>query len=1646
MARLAQQEMGLSTLFIAFGFLEWRQSEDSEKSHFAPLLLLPVIISARTEKGKKIYSVKATSEEPEINVTLAKHLERENRVLPKFEPDDDCKSPIEDYFALVLEAIDGLPNWRVRRFLTLGHFAFGRLAMYQDIDPSQWPLGVVSHPLVSSILRGVETSKQDDSVVLRDAPEDYEIDTPEVEKLVPLLVHNADASQHSAIVDVMKGDNLVIEGPPGTGKSQTITNIIANALSRDKSANILFLSEKLAALTVVKRRLDTAGLGDFCLELHSDESSPRSVVHSLKRSCDRWLAFGRRKPPPRPINPGSWEGARKEISSYLAGLHAQDNDGATAFDLFWRAIAANGKLYGAPAGLMNAALPNSCLANAEERQDLEAKLRHYAQTAEEFTAQFGKAKESPWFALNARATPGQANDFLDIIRRMEIANSKLLEVGTEADLAGLSIVDLLAIAGKVGELPEPPDLTDVETIAKLLPDKAILAAEVSSKLCEVQRRLVSHSLAGRLDGVDEEAGLRLRDCLWQPSLTQRRAAEILTEAQNVITITRKILSRIEATSTLRELLDANEDVDFNAVPTMCFAAMAAAAVPPDMRPWLSWQPCGDRLAYCNVQERWGELIAADEWWQTKFPKYSPDERPSPEKIRDHAQVLSTKMIALKPWLQDARKKAFAFAELLGLDGKLGAEAAEDMKAFAAHLEAVSSFEADEEAAQAVGPLWQGMSTDFQKMEYALGAREYFLNEFSNLAYGLDVAHALLRLNGVSLNEVASLEEAVAPFCQIGQDEASWASGLSISEARESATTTLRLAQMALTEAKDSGLGGVDAPLTEVIEFAGLLKERQALGAQLEDIPGGVEVHRLIGDQPDVERVVAVAKWARSLRDARLPNAATALILTPDGRRKLAELTSMAERVAAAQEQLTRALAVAGDEFGATFRTDDNGLLGEQLARLLDRRQGLAELLSVVEARRQLVDAGLGQFITAIEKTEIPAAQYPDVFDGIITRRRAERTRNGNQQLKNATGLTLNARRKEFADQDKLKIERDRGLAGEALMQRELISGHSSGPKKGWTEMALIQNEVKKLGGGDDKRKRFANVRALLRQSPASIRALKPCFMMSPLSVSKFLPREMTFDLVVIDEASQMRPEDALGTLLRARQIVVVGDPKQLPPTDFFNRAVDETATADDDSDDVEDESILEACSKAFNNVRHLKWHYRSRCESLIAFSNEQFYGKSLITFPMARPDSFSVDLVKVEGHYQASQNPAEAQSICEAAIELMCRLAKATDQEFGTIGVVAINSPQREAILEQFRLLSAGNDAVERFMERAEKLGEPFFVKNLENVQGDERDYVMISLTYGRRQGHTTVDQTFGPINRSQGHRRLNVLFSRARRRIGLFTSMHSSEIRPTDASKLGVHVLKRYLEYAERGRTAPGVPTGRAFDSPFEEEVCKRLEANGYKVDVQVGVSKFRIDLGVKHPQHPSIYLAGVECDGASFHSSRSARDRDRLREEVLTDLGWKLIRIWSTDWFSDPDTATEKLLRQIKDLETRPLRVAEEIMFGDRVQADRDIPPDDEEPAAPNREAEEPAEHAPLAAILRQNPEVRTPTKSEKDAQVRIPAAPKKRVQMELFVHPRASEEDLFEMRARVPTTGEAPYRTKRLRSLTARWYRRSDARRSP
>ena len=434
----------------------------------------------------------------------------------------------------------------------------------------------------------------------------------------------------------------------------------------------------------------------------------------------------------------------------------------------------------------------------------------------------------------------------------------------------------------------------------------------------------------------------------------------------------------------------------------------------------------------------------------------------------------------------------------------------------------------------------------------------------------------------------------------------------------------------------------------------------------------------------------------------------------------------------------------------------------------------------------------------------------------------------------------------------------------------------------------------------EKKRRHLPIRQLMDRAGNVIQAIKPIFMMSPLSVATFLPpNSVDFDWVVFDEASQVKPVDAFGAIIRGRQTIVVGDNRQLPPTRFFDKHM-----ADDDVDEDREEnlvgdmeSILGLFSAQNAPERMLRWHYRSRHESLITVSNIEFYDNKLQFFPS--PDAAKEEVGLIYHYLQdttydrggSGSNKKEARIVAEQVIEHARKRPKLT------LGVSTFSTTQMEAVQNELEILRRENPSCEEtfFNKHPE---EPFFVKNLENVQGDERDVIFISIGYGRdANGRLTMN--FGPLNQDGGERRLNVLITRARRRCEVFTNLNGDDIDLSRTNARGVEALKRYLKYAETGRTDIAIPTGGEADSPFEEDVAGALRGLDYQVDHQIGSAGYFIDLGVKDPERPGRYLLGIECDGVTYHSAQSARDRDRLRQQVLEGLGWRIHRIWSTDWF---------------------------------------------------------------------------------------------------------------------------------------------------
>ena len=480
----------------------------------------------------------------------------------------------------------------------------------------------------------------------------------------------------------------------------------------------------------------------------------------------------------------------------------------------------------------------------------------------------------------------------------------------------------------------------------------------------------------------------------------------------------------------------------------------------------------------------------------------------------------------------------------------------------------------------------------------------------------------------------------------------------------------------------------------------------------------------------------------------------------------------------------------------------------------------------------------------------------------------------------------------------------------SVAQVEAAQAHYQGmPRAGSTvgKLGILRSEIARKRG-------HMALRKLFKTCGAPIQAIKPVFMMSPLSVAQFLePGAIEFDLLVIDEASQVEPVDALGAIARCRQIVVVGDDKQLPPTSFFSRIVggDELDEQEEGAQAKDLESVLSLCAAKGLPQRMLKWHYRSRHESLIAVSNREFYDGNLFIVPS--PDRERQQLGLRFRHFpdgrfdrgNSYKNHVEAVAIAQAVVD------HARQRPDLTLGVGAMSVRQRQAITDEIELARRQHPELEHFIARHGH--EPFFVKNLENIQGDERDVIFISIGYGRAKGDDKMYQNFGPLNSDGGHRRLNVLITRARERCEVFSSIVADDIRVDERSRKGVIALKTFLKYAESGDLGIPVMTGREVGSPFEEAVQDVLARYGLQVDNQVGVAGFFIDLAIVDPERPGRYLLGLECDGATYHSAASARDRDRLRQEILEAHGWSIHRIWSTDWFQREQAETDRLLNAI-------------------------------------------------------------------------------------------------------------------------------------
>jgi very-short-patch-repair endonuclease len=695
------------------------------------------------------------------------------------------------------------------------------------------------------------------------------------------------------------------------------------------------------------------------------------------------------------------------------------------------------------------------------------------------------------------------------------------------------------------------------------------------------------------------------------------------------------------------------------------------------------------------------------------------------------------------------------------------------------------------------------------------------------------------------------------------------------------------------------------------------------------------------DKLDYDEAVALLKQARAVKQMLAREATHPSTTPPGGSAQDDRVTDVRSYVAgtfAVRAQIDRAVATLKSVFGDEGPViNQNPMTSADFAAwsgwLTLRQQSLDQLepyTALLRLSDEGNDEGLGSFGKAALAAQLPAHRWKDAYQLGFWQAFVDAAAQADEVLRSFDSHSRAALIERFRELDRQQL-----ILNRARIQARMTEQR---PAHTWISATTAETAVLRREGA--KKRRLKPLRKLLAEIPRLITDLKPCLMMSPLSVATLIdPAVFKFDVVVFDEASQIAPEEAAGAIMRGAQVVIAGDTKQLPPTRFFSviGSDDEDATSEEDGRLFE--SILDEASGLNLPQKLLRWHYRSRDEELIAFSNHHFYADRLFTFPNVEDNGVGVGVEFVhvpEGVYRRGRAQRRNEVEAERVVDLIFEHAEKLPQQ--TLGIITFSYAQRDAVIAEWEKRRREQPQFDAFFD--ENAAEPFFIKNLEMVQGDERDVIFFSVGYGKDEAGKVL-LNFGPLNQDGGERRLNVAVTRARYNVKLVSSIMPEDIDLTRTQSQGARLLREYMVYARDGiaaslrgtagaeaisRNADEIASQKALamtSSPFEDAVYAALTAQGLTLHRNIGVSSYRIDLAVVDPDQANHYLIGIECDGAMYLSAPTARERDRLRQQVLEQLGWKMHRVWSHDWVANPSAEVEKVMARLK--EPAPTQVAQ-------------------------------------------------------------------------------------------------------------------------
>jgi very-short-patch-repair endonuclease len=1558
-ARTAIQETGANVLHLLFGFVEWCDlpPEQATKSDYrlAPLVLVPVGIErgrldTETRPRTYLYTVKATGEDWDTNVTLQEKCRREQGIeLPGIEEEE----PLEIYFRRIEEWLGEHTNgWRLRRCVTLGLVSFGKILMWRDLDPKTWP--VQNSLLSNALMREVLGEDADAAEAPQPLTDEYRLDEPPPDVTVPPVVVDADSSQHSVLVDVARGKNLVVQGPPGTGKSQTIANLIAAEIHRGK--RVLFVAEKKAALDVVHRRLTTIGLGPYCLALHSHTSEKKAFLQDL---ADRIRIRGAVRHP-RDLHSvqEQLEEHRRKLNEYVRKLHQPHATlELTGFEILWRAR----RLVDPMTPEARRVIGEARVASAHEMtrkqlNDYKAVLSEFGANASDVLAECGALRAHPWFGVtNPELTQTEIEQLLEAGRRWAVAIAALENRFEAVDrLAAVplphSIAGIEKLHSGVARLEVPPEVARSQLPMRVL--QSHREPELARALAAVNE---SRATWARIDGPWGRPGALARDAVDRFVAAIAAAERVFGEQLPFGTATglagriRELVSALDSAERLASAAQRVLGLGLALTPRLCERLLKVIQLSGSVEA-ASFELRNDALRAEGVEAGLkalsvaaAQLVGRREELSKSWPTSL---RPDAAALREHIAAMANAPRFL-PGLFSKRYRQAVSAFRTATSRRVPRAAMlEEFRAVLEFEDEAARFAASPELARLFGAFARGLDSPFngalevvhwwqQVAELARGVGAEG-SKLQAAAWDIDAAQwreasAVCTQNpGASDSTLKFVEGFAALASDVGREGGGWPDA-SLQQVREEVRAIAAVLVSAIEVFSSAGAG-------EELTLRGLRTTLDSVrAAWARDDAAKPLIADLARVETDPKEVAACAElsaalsYVGALRACELPEGALPSMLRGN---QAEALQVMRDRLWWAVEE-GRSMRVAATSFETIAKLDYEAWLGTGTARVEDAaveqlrdriRMALEADKAVytwaryVHARTRAGSVGGEDICRLVDARRLPPSSAADGFEAAAYGTVANAILLGDPDLLRFSGTAHEQVRARFAELDEKSLELTAELIAHGLAGAPEIRGVGYGAVRDQTEESLIKQQA-------GLQRPRVTIRDLFRRAGRAIVNLKPCLMMSPQAISQYLPPGvLDFDLVVMDEASQIRPEDALGAIARAKQMVVVGDPMQLGPTSFFDRHMDDD---DDDQTEGEDasetpaapppevgptvlersESILTAAQARYP-LRMLRWHYRSRHPKLIAFSNREFYGEDLVVFPTPQfaGAKEGVFFRKIENSvYEGHRNLKEAEAIVDAVRQ------HASSHPEQSLLVATLNYHQADLIDDLLQKAEKLDPVIAEFRKRHAEGPEPLDIKNLENVQGDERDVILVSITFGPKP-NGQFSRNFGPINQTGGERRLNVLFTRAKHRLEVFCSFDPRQLGVGDGSPRGLRVLHDYLRYAEDGTWATGAPDGREPDSDFEIAVARALRAHGFEVHPQVGIAGYWIDVGIVHPHRPGTYILGVECDGASYHCARSARDRDRLRQRVLEGYGWTIHRIWSTDWFRDPAKQVESVVAKIR------------------------------------------------------------------------------------------------------------------------------------